>query len=433
MAASGALSEQQVLAIGHSLLAEVARLHAAGGVSGVIGPSTVLVDEHGTVRLTGAVGVPDQAYAAPEVLTGQPPTTRTDLYSVAALLAHLFRGGATLPPTVADLDPGVAWLLGPVLATDPEARPGSASAMLAALDQLAEQRHGRDWRPGAGLAALGGTAGAVPVIVLAAGGTASTVSAASAAGGAAAVGGGVGQGVVGGSVQAAGHTTHGVAAGLSKGLVIKVGAAVIVGGVVVAGAAAAVVALSGGAETEKVRLPATANIYLAGADDEVAAQLSAPGSPPLAVDVDGAGKVSFPSVRGELGACDACERESPDGGSLSFGSTGITAFNGIAGVTFADRTLFVVGVFVGDEQPSHPAEAVVDLSGADDELSQEPGIGEPFFIGDGETADGQRQEVVVPENAETLYLGFADAYGFYGTPGAYDDNHGSVTIEVAVD
>lgn len=430
MAASGALSEQQVLAIGHSLLAEVARLHAAGGVSGVIGPSTVLVDEHGTVRLTGAVGVPDQAYAAPEVLTGQPPTTRSDLYSVAALLAHLFRGGATLPPTVADLDPGVAWLLGPVLATDPEARPGSASSMLAALDQLAEQRHGRDWRPGAGLAALAGTAGAVPVIVLAAGGTAST---AGVTGGVATVGGGFRQGVVGSSVQAAGHTSHGVAGGISKGLLIKVGAAVIAGGVVVAGGAAAVVALSGGAETEKVRLPATANIYLAGADDEVAAQLSAPGSSPLAVDVGGAGKVSFPSIKGELGACDACERESPDGGSLSFGSTGITAFNGIAGVTFADRTLFVVGVFVGDDQPSHPAEAVVDLSGADDELSQEPGLGEPFFIGDGETADGERQEVVVPENAETLYLGFADAYGFYGTPGAYDDNHGSVTIEVAVD
>jgi hypothetical protein len=149
--------------------------------------------------------------------------------------------------------------------------------------------------------------------------------------------------------------------------------------------------------------------------------------------VDGAGKVTFPSVKGDLSACSSCEPESPDGGSLSFGSTGITAFNGIAGVTFADRTLFVVGVFVGDDQPTQPDDAVVDLSGADDEETQEPELGEPFFVGDGETGDGELQEVVVPDDARTLYLGFADAYGFYGTPGAYGDNGGTVDIEVTID
>lgn len=523
MSAPGGLTEAQVLSVARGLLTELARVHEAGGVSGAVGPATVLVGDGGVVHLVD--GPADHAYASPEVLTGQPPTARSDLYSAGALLAHLFRGTPTLPPTVADLDPGVAWLLGPVLAADPAARPGSAAAMVAAVDQLAEQRHGREWRVAAGLVGATGVAGGVPVLVLATGGTASAAGAAGAvggaagvtgvagvagaagaaggagavggagatgigagavgaggasaggaAGGAAALGGtgasgqvaaaggvvapqggvlgagaaapgagapaaaggasasaGTGQGVVStGGAQAAGHGSHAVGGGLSKGLAIKVGAVAAGGTVAVAGAAAAVIMLTGG-ETEQLDVPATSDIYLAGASDEMEAQLSDPGTRPVSVDVDGAGKVSFPSVEGDVSACAGCEPESPDGGNISFGSTGITAFNGIAGVTFADRTLFVVGVFVGDDQPTQPDDAVVDLSGADDEVTQEPELGEPFFIGDGETADGDLQEIVVPDDATTLYLGFADAYGFYGTPGAYGDNDGTVDIEVTID
>ena len=530
------LTEPQVLTVARGLLAELARVHDAGGVSGALGPATVLVDEGGAVRLVG--GQVDPVYASPEVLAGQPPTVRSDLYSAGAVLAHLFRGEPTVPPMVTDLDPGIAWLLGPVLAADPGARPGSAAAMVTAVDQLAEQRHGSEWRVAAGFVGATGVVGGVPVLVLAAGGTASAAGAVGAAGGAAgltgvagvagaagtaggagavggigaagsagAVGGagatgvgagaagaggagaggsaagapalagtgasgqvaaaggvvapqggllgvaapgagapaaaggasasgaaGTGQGVVGtGGAQAAGHTSHAVGGGISKGLAIKVGAIAAAGTVGVAGAAAAVIVLTGGGETKKVELAATSDIYLAGADDETEAQLSDPGTKPVSVDVDGAGKVSFPSVKGDLSACSGCEPESPDGGSLSFGSTGITAFNGIAGVTFADRTLFVVGVFVGDDQPTQADDAVVDLSGADDEKTQKPDLGEPFFIGNGETGDGDPQEVVVPDDATTLYLGFADGYGFYGAPGAYGDNTGSVDIEVTVD
>lgn len=521
MSAPRGLTEPQVLTVARGLLAELSRVHDAGGVSGAVGPGTVLVDESGAVRLVE--GPVDHAYASPEVLAGQPPTVRSDLYSAGAVLAQLFRGEPTVPPTVADLDPGIAWLLGPVLASEPEARPGSAAAMVAAVDQLAEQRHGPEWRVAAGFVAATGVAGGVPILVLATGGTASAAGAVGAAGGAAgvtaagvagaagsagavggagatgvgagaagvggagasgAVGGtaalgsagatgqvaaaggvvapqggflgagaaapgagapaaaggasasgaaGTGQGVAGtGGAQAAGHSSHAAGAGISKGLAIKVGAVAVAGGVAVAGAAAAVILLGGG-ETTEVELPATADIYLVGADDETEAQLSDPGTQPVSVDVDGAGKVSFPSVEGDVSACSGCEPESPDGGNLSFGATGITAFNGIAGVTFADRTLFVVGVFVGEDQPTQPDDAVVDLSGADDEKTQEPDLGEPFFIGDGETGDGDLQEVVVPDDATTLYLGFADGYGFYGAPGAYADNEGTVDMEVTVD
>ena len=70
---------------------------------------------------------------------------------------------------------------------------------------------------------------------------------------------------------------------------------------------------------------------------------------------------------------------------------------------------------------------------ADGETEQDPELGEPFFIGDGETTDGDVQEVVVPDGAQTLHLGFADGFGFAGAPGAYGDNHGSVDIEVTID
>ena len=134
----------------------------------------------------------DHAYASPEVLSGRPATPASDLYSAAALMAHLFRGAPTLPPTVADLDAGVAWLLGPVLTADPATRPSSAAGMVTALDQLAEQRHGSEWRLAAGLVGAVGAAGAVPVIVLATGGTASAVGAVAGAGGAAGLAGAAG-------------------------------------------------------------------------------------------------------------------------------------------------------------------------------------------------------------------------------------------------
>ncbi len=523
MSAPRSLTEPQVLTVARGLLAELARVHDAGGVSGAVGPGTILIDESGAVRLVD--GPADHAYASPEVLAGQPPTVRSDLYSAGAVLAHLFRGHPTVPPTVADLDAGIGWLLGPVLAAEAEARPGSAATMVAAVDQLAEQRHGPEWRVAAGLIGATGVAGGVPILVLATAGTASAAGAVGAAGGAAGVAGvagaagaagsagavggaggaagaagvagaagaagsagavggagatgvgagvagvggagasgaagstaalgsagasgqvaaaggvvapqggllGAGQGVAGtGGAQAAGHSSHAAGAGISKGLAIKVGAVAAAGTVGVAGAATAVILLGGG-ETQKVEVPATADIYLVGASEETTAQLSDPGTKPIKIDVDGVGAVSFPSVDGDVGACDGCVPATPDGSSLSFGSTAITAFNGIAGVTHANRTLFVVGVFVGEDNPSQAGDAVVDLTDADEEVKQEPDLGEPFFVGDGETGDGDLQEIVVPADAKTLYLGFADGFSFVGSPGAYGDNHGTVAIEVTTD
>ncbi|KAA1418758.1 hypothetical protein F0U44_09715 [Nocardioides humilatus] len=447
MTASAGLSDEQVLAIGRGLLTELARLHEAGGVCGAVGASSVLVDEAGGVHLAQGAAI-DPGYASPEVLSGQPPTVRSDLYSAAALLAHLFRGAPSLPPRVDDLDPGVAWLLGPVLVPDPAHRPGSAADMVLALDQLAQQRHGQDWRAGAVAFGAVVTAGAVPLLVLATSGSASAATAAGVAGAAgsgvasgaigggaagSAVGGAGGGGSAVGAVGSAGHVGgHGTIAGLSKGAAIKIGAGVAAGAVGIGGVATAVVVLSG-PETHDVKVPGTSDIYLAGAGDEEKALLSDPGTAPVKVKVDGAGKVTFAKVEGKISACDGCVLESPDGGEQSFAATGVSGFNGIAGVSHVDRTLFLVGVFVGDDQPTQAADAVVDLSEANSQQRQSPDLGEPFFIGNGETSSGSTQEVKVPSDAQTLYLGFADGYGFVGVPGAYGDNQGSISLEVKVD
>ena len=51
-------------------------------------------------------------------------------------------------------------------------------------------------------------------------------------------------------------------------------------------------------------------------------------------------------------------------------------------------------------------------------------LGQTFFIGDGLTGSGTGgiQTFVAPTGATRLFLGFADAFGFGGSPGFYDDN-----------
>ncbi|WP_182377303.1 hypothetical protein [Nocardioides sp. WS12] len=438
--ASGArFSEPQLLGVADGMLTGLAQMHSTGAVHGRLGPHSVLLTAEGGVWIFGATE-PSQAYAAPELLVGQQAGPASDVYAAAAVLAQLVRGTVVLPPTAADLDPAFGWLLGPALSVDPAARP-TAGAALEAVRSLAESRHGPDWRRLAVLGGLGTGLAATSVVVLAGTSSAATGAAAAsglAAGGVAAtgiaatgVGGTTAGGVAAGGVAASGAVggaTVGGGAGLSTGLIATVGGAIAVG---VVGATAAVVVLTGGGSTEKHDLTATADIYLAGVSEDVEATMSDPGTRPLRIDLDGAGTVSFPSVSGEAGACSGCEPESIDGGNLTFPSTNLSALNGISGVIHEDRTLFVVGVFLGDDDPDQQDQA--DLSGAESEETQEPEIGEVFFIGDGQTEDGTTQEVVVPDGAQTLYLGFADGFAFQGAPGAYGDNSGTVDIEVTLD
>lgn len=434
LATEARFTEPQLLGVADGMLTGLTQMHGTGAVHGRLGPHSVLLTASGGVWIFNGAE-PSQAYAAPELLIGQPAGPASDVYAAAAVVAHLARGTMTLPPSTADLDPAFAWLLGPALSVDPAARP-TAGAALEALRALAESRHGPDWRRLAVLGGLGAGLAATTVVVLA--GSSAAATGAAAAGGVAATGiaaSGVGGTAAGGAAAggvaasgAVGGATVGSGAGLSTGLIATVGGAIAVG---VVGATAAVVVLTGGGSTEQYDLPATADIYLAGTGEDDEVSISDAGTRPLRIVLDGAGTVRFPSVSGELGACSGCTPESVDGGNETFANTNLTAINGISGVLHEDRTLFVVGVFLGDGDADE--EDQVDLSDADSEETQEPGIGEVFFIGDGKSGNGDEQEIVVPDGAETLYLGFADGYAFQGVPGAYGDNSGNVDIEVTLD
>jgi len=194
------------------------------------------------------------------------------------------------------------------------------------------------------------------------------------------------------------------------------------------GALPPVVPDSGGAISGNVE--ATSDIYLA-YGPQVPTE---PGTAPFAITVPtGATNVNFPSVNGEIAAGEGWTPHGPDGDNLVDASAGtdLTALNGISGVTQSGQNLFLVGVFAGSEAPAQTD--VVDLMADADLASQAPGLGQPFYIGDGHTTAGDLQHVVVPSGATTLYLGFADGYSFQGTPGWYDDNSGALSVSAQFD
>ena len=143
--------------------------------------------------------------------------------------------------------------------------------------------------------------------------------------------------------------------------------------------------------------------------------------------------VSFTKVVGKVG-CSGDAAFIADGGDCAGGNTDILSTDKIAGIVAHDRTLFLVGLFTG---PKLPAKAPERLDFSQDKLGNafpqlKPQLGQVFFIGDGKTGTnaGVVQKFVIPAGATTLWLGYADAYGFQGNPGAYGDNKGGLAVSV---
>lgn len=160
-------TETEILALFSRILANVERLHQAGVVHGDLKPSNLMVDEHGDPRLLdlgvaalfgekskefrGTLG-----YAAPEVLRGQAPTPRSDLYSLGAVVYRCLTGRdpfesidpaalAYLPMVTLPIPPST-WRIGlgrraehlvlTLLARDPSRRPPSAARAAQALQDI---------------------------------------------------------------------------------------------------------------------------------------------------------------------------------------------------------------------------------------------------------------------------------------------------------
>ena len=116
--------------------------------------------------------------------------------------------------------------------------------------------------------------------------------------------------------------------------------------------------------------------------------------------------------------------------------------NGISGIQFTGREMFLVGVFLGDSIPTGAGPATLSFSptGGTYNMDTDTGfsafaLGQVFAIGDGKTgfnnSAGSLQTWQVPTGATRLFLGFADAFNnFTGPWGAYGDNSGSLDVTV---
>jgi hypothetical protein len=122
----------------------------------------------------------------------------------------------------------------------------------------------------------------------------------------------------------------------------------------------------------------------------------------------------------------------PDGGVG--GQTNLSGFGGISGF-LSDGQGPLAGVFLDNSIPNGVAPARLDFTAGGigtDFLALTPGLGEAFFIGDGQTSGGIFHEFTAPAGATRLALGIPDGFGFVGVPGAYDDNDGAYRIRIGI-
>ncbi|MER6948665.1 protein kinase [Nonomuraea sp. NPDC000554] len=126
----GPLPVPDVLRAGVKLAGALAAVHEAGVLHGDIKPQNILISRYGEPAVAdfGVARVVDAAeisatsqaftplHAAPEVLTGQPHSAATDLYSLGSTLYHLLAGQ---PAFHSPTDPSIAPLMYRVLSSDP--------------------------------------------------------------------------------------------------------------------------------------------------------------------------------------------------------------------------------------------------------------------------------------------------------------------------
>ena len=155
--------------------------------------------------------------------------------------------------------------------------------------------------------------------------------------------------------------------------------------------------------------------------------------PPMVEIPAGADYVEFLDVTGLVRAHPVLEWAGPDGNSTTLNDTDIDSWLGISGLIHP-RTLPLVAVFLGSEEPENPAPDRMDFYTIGSDFAElSPLARQTFFVGDGLAFDGEGhvlQKFWVPEGATRMYLGLADAGYFTGAPTAYIDNSGAFDADV---
>ena len=163
--ADGALSTEQALQYGLGLAQELKRRHRRGAVAGFLHPNRIAVNgASASILETQDAGI--SRYSSPEQWDGKAPDTRSDVFSLGAVLYELLTGRPAvegnnpeewkvsltrreMPPASA-LSPEITHLLERCLKLRPEERWQNVSAVVIELKLLAaSERHAKaaaDWK-----------------------------------------------------------------------------------------------------------------------------------------------------------------------------------------------------------------------------------------------------------------------------------------------
>lgn len=200
----GRLPADKATEFSRKLCAGLAAAHAQGVLHRDLKPANIMIDSQGQVVITdfGLAGIAEElqgaevrngtpAYMAPEQLTGQEVSARSDIYSLGLVMYEMFTGRApfqaatasemlrlrqqsrvTNPSTlVSDIDPAVERTILRCLEADPKLRPQSALAVAASLpggDPLAAALAAGETPSPEAVAAAGTDEGLRPAIAIAA-------------------------------------------------------------------------------------------------------------------------------------------------------------------------------------------------------------------------------------------------------------------------
>ena len=121
------------------------------------------------------------------------------------------------------------------------------------------------------------------------------------------------------------------------------------------------------------------------------------------------------AVNGPGGDHNAAAQLAVSGG----GGTDVESVGGISGIVHRGNTMFLVGVFLSDAEPSGAGPERLDFTDREVFETLTPQIAQTFFIGEG----GSRR-FRIPAEATRLFLGFADGFFWRGPPGYYGNNSG---------
>jgi len=139
VAAERRLKLGEVLGVLRDSATALGALHAAGHAHGAVCAENIVLDDAGAARLCRDSAV--TPHPSPEVVRGEPPDARSDVFSLGATMAELLADAPSVP------DP-IARLLATMTAGEPERRARSMDEVLTGLEACELMTGFVGFRPG---------------------------------------------------------------------------------------------------------------------------------------------------------------------------------------------------------------------------------------------------------------------------------------------